>query len=179
MKPLKLTLLLITAIFLAPALRAAPAAAGVRSAVVAVDGMSCPFCAFGVEKKLKEVSGVKSVTVDLKGGKARMDALAGKTIRISEIPAAIRQAGFTPGVIEVVIVGPVKMDRQGGWFVEDDRSKEVYRLQDPGKDLQEQLYRLAKEGHVRITGIFHPPQQDARPTITPQRVRKGGPWPER
>jgi len=175
MKFLKLSAFFIVAVFLVPIIQAAPAAAGMRSATVAVDGMSCPFCAFGVEKKLKEVSGVKSVTVDLKGGKASLAPIAGETIRVSEIPAAIRQAGFTPGVIEVVIVGAVRTDKQGRWFVEDDLSKKVYRIKNPGKTLQKQLDQLSKNGHVRITGVFHSAQEDTWPAITPQRVQKGGP----
>ena len=40
-----------------------PANAQVSSVTVGVDGMSCPFCAFGVEKRLKKVDGAGSVKV--------------------------------------------------------------------------------------------------------------------
>jgi len=40
----------------------------VRSATVEVKGMSCPFCAFGVEKRLGAVAGVDQVIVSMKGG---------------------------------------------------------------------------------------------------------------
>ena len=41
-------ILLLTLIAFVPA---PPAQAEIRSATVAVDGMSCPFCAFGIEKR--------------------------------------------------------------------------------------------------------------------------------
>jgi len=38
--------------------------AQIRAVTVSVDGMACPFCAYGVEKKLKRVVGVESITID-------------------------------------------------------------------------------------------------------------------
>ncbi len=42
---------------------AAGTQAQVTSLTVSVDGLACPFCAYGVEKKLKRVEGVKSIDV--------------------------------------------------------------------------------------------------------------------
>ncbi len=33
-----------------------------------VDGLACPFCAYGIEKQLSSVDGVQSVDVDIKAG---------------------------------------------------------------------------------------------------------------
>ena len=41
------------------------ARAEVLGAELEVSGMSCPFCAFGIEKKLRAVQGVRDVTVFL------------------------------------------------------------------------------------------------------------------
>ena len=53
------------------------AEAQVSRVTVAVDGMSCPFCAFGVEKRLKKVNGVDSVAVDLKSGLVKLTVQEG------------------------------------------------------------------------------------------------------
>lgn len=33
-----------------------------------VDGLACPFCAYGIEKKLKAIDGVSDIKVDLDKG---------------------------------------------------------------------------------------------------------------
>ena len=35
---------------------------------VQVDGLGCPFCAFGLEKKFKELKGIKKVRIDIETG---------------------------------------------------------------------------------------------------------------
>ncbi|MDX1629678.1 MAG: heavy-metal-associated domain-containing protein, partial [Fulvivirga sp.] len=35
---------------------------------VEVDGLSCPFCAYGLEKKLKNLDGVTNIKVDIENG---------------------------------------------------------------------------------------------------------------
>ncbi len=35
---------------------------------VYVDGLSCPFCAYGIEKKFSKVKGVEKIDIDLKTG---------------------------------------------------------------------------------------------------------------
>ncbi len=37
--------------------------------IVRVDGASCPFCAFGLEKRLGHLEGVADVWLEMKGGK--------------------------------------------------------------------------------------------------------------
>ena len=60
-----------------------PAHAQVESATVVVEGMSCPFCAFGVEKRLKKVRGVGSIEVNMGVGSASMTASEGESIDFS------------------------------------------------------------------------------------------------
>ncbi len=63
--------------------------------VIGVDGMSCPFCAYGLEKKLKKVKDVESVTLDLNEGKIMVMAKAGATIKEESLRKAVHDAGFT------------------------------------------------------------------------------------
>ena len=64
--------------------------------IVRVDGASCPFCAFGLEKKLSQIEGVASVTMDLKGGKATVALKKGATVSDQVLRRAVEEAGFTP-----------------------------------------------------------------------------------
>ncbi len=70
--------------------------------VIGVDGMSCPFCAYGLEKKLKKVKDVVSVTIDLNEGQVVVVAKAGTTIKQEVLRKAVKEAGFTVSSLEDV-----------------------------------------------------------------------------
>lgn len=69
--------------------------------VIHVKGISCPFCAYGLEKKLKGLEGVTDFSMDLEGGKAEVFFSDRDLIKMPEIENAVRDSGFTPGKIEV------------------------------------------------------------------------------
>ena len=83
-----------------PAARSGPASGASRQAVVAVNGMSCPFCAYGVKKHLSALPGVKSVQVEMAKGEAIVEFAPETEITDEQIQRAVRAAGFTPGKIE-------------------------------------------------------------------------------
>ena len=60
---------LLLAVSLGILLHAAPANAALVSAELRVHGLSCPFCAFGIEKKLLDVDGGEDVGVFLDDGR--------------------------------------------------------------------------------------------------------------
>lgn len=66
---------------------------------VEVSGLSCPFCAFGLEKKLKQLPGAEKVTIKVNEGKAEIDVAEGKKITREQVEQAVREAGFTPGKV--------------------------------------------------------------------------------
>lgn len=68
----------------------------VQQIIVRVDGASCPFCAFGLEKKLGQIEGVAGVTMDLKGGTATVTFKKGSTVSEQALRQAVEEAGFTP-----------------------------------------------------------------------------------
>jgi mercuric ion binding protein len=94
-------------------LGAVAAEAQVEAASVRLDGMSCPFCAFGVEKRLRRVAGVGSVEIHMDLGLAVLTAADGASIDLARIPEAIRKAGFTPGDVEASAVGILRVDASG------------------------------------------------------------------
>ena len=67
---------------------------------VQVNGMSCPFCAYGIEKKLRAIAGARDVKVDLEAGRATFEAPSG-AVTEQEVRRAIKDAGFSPGKIEI------------------------------------------------------------------------------
>lgn len=64
--------------------------------VVRVDGASCPFCAFGLEKRLGHLEGVANVKIEMKAGKAIVTLREGATVSEQALRQAVEEAGFTP-----------------------------------------------------------------------------------
>ena len=68
---------------------------------VEVTGMTCPFCVYGTEKKLRKLEGVDKVEVSLAKKKARIIMKEGQAVDIIAIKKAITDAGFTAGVARI------------------------------------------------------------------------------
>jgi copper chaperone CopZ len=63
---------------------------------IGVDGLSCPFCAYGLEKKLKQLDGSEDVFIELEEGQATMSVPKSKEPTTEELEAIVKDAGFTP-----------------------------------------------------------------------------------
>ncbi len=64
--------------------------------VIRVDGASCPFCAFGLEKRLGRIDGVAHVRIEMKAGEAIVTLKKGATVSEQALRQAVEEAGFTP-----------------------------------------------------------------------------------
>ena len=62
---------------------------------VQVDGLSCPFCAYGLEKKLKTMEGVIKIEIDVENAFALLTIEEGKTVAEKSIRDNVKKAGFT------------------------------------------------------------------------------------
>ncbi len=60
-----------------------------------IDGLACPFCAFGIEKQLKKIEGVVSTSVDIKDGVVTVVMERDATLDEAEAKKAVEAAGFT------------------------------------------------------------------------------------
>jgi len=67
---------------------------------VEIKGMACPYCAFGMEKKLKEISGINKVEIELEEGLAYISTLKEQKPSKESIQDIILNAGFTVGKIQ-------------------------------------------------------------------------------
>jgi len=66
-----------------------------QAVIIQVDGLSCPFCAYGLEKNLKKVDGIGSVHMDMKSGKATVLLKADAYVDDQALRKAVEKAGFT------------------------------------------------------------------------------------
>ena len=60
-----------------------------------VDGLVCPFCAYGIEKKLNAIDGVDEVVIDLTSGLVTVDVTEGAVLNDSQMTELFNDAGFT------------------------------------------------------------------------------------
>ncbi len=73
-----------------------PPDSSAQQIVIRVDGASCPFCAFGLEKRLGRIEGVAHVKIEMKAGKAIVTLEEGATVSEEALRQAVDEAGFTP-----------------------------------------------------------------------------------
>lgn len=63
---------------------------------VQVDGLGCPFCAYGLEKKFKEFKGIKKVAIDIETGDFSFLYPTEKALTMQAVIAQVEKAGYTP-----------------------------------------------------------------------------------
>jgi len=63
--------------------------------VMRVDGLACPYCAYGIEKKLKAIKGVEKINVDLDNGLVTAEVSEGTALSEEQMKQLFQDAGFT------------------------------------------------------------------------------------
>ena len=86
---------LLAAVLLSMTIPASLALAGGKAAyAIGVDGLACPFCAYGIEKQLRRIDGVDSVSTDIAGGTVTVTMEEGVTLEEGLAEKAVKNAGF-------------------------------------------------------------------------------------
>lgn len=60
-----------------------------------VDGLACPFCAYGVEKKVGGLKGVETVEINIESGLVAVTVDDDATLDEATAKRAVDEAGFT------------------------------------------------------------------------------------
>ncbi len=72
-----------------------------------VDGLACPFCAYGIEKELKSIDGVQGIEVDINEGRVVVTTAEGARFDKEAALRAVKNAGFT-------LAGFERLEADGG-----------------------------------------------------------------
>lgn len=62
---------------------------------IQVDGLACPFCAYGIEKKLSLIEHVEDIRVDIAKGQIIVTMEDGTTLSETLAREQVRKSGFT------------------------------------------------------------------------------------
>ena len=82
---------------------AATSSMAANTVKVTVNGMVCPFCAQGIEKRISKMSATKDVFVDLKKKTVAVEAKDGQMLDAKAISAENVDAGYDVIKIELVL----------------------------------------------------------------------------
>lgn len=62
---------------------------------VYVDGLACPFCAYGLEKKLDDLDAIRAMEVQVEKSRILVAFRKGRRASEDELRRAVKKAGFT------------------------------------------------------------------------------------
>lgn len=79
--------------------------AQLRRLELRVDGLACPFCAYGLEKNLKALKGAKRLEIDINKGIVTIFPEEGELIPVYRLREAVKDSGFTPREIKLTVAG--------------------------------------------------------------------------
>lgn len=60
-----------------------------------VDGLTCPFCAYGLEKRLREIAAIDTLVVRVSDGLVLIRAKDGEAVTDEDLQEAVKSAGFS------------------------------------------------------------------------------------
>ncbi len=69
---------------------------------IQVDGLGCPFCAYGLEKKFKEFKGIKKVAIEIETGDFRFTYPSEKKLAMNTVLKQVKKAGYTPKSAKII-----------------------------------------------------------------------------
>ncbi len=79
-----------------------------------VDGLACPFCAYGIEKQLTALEGVESIEIDIDEGTVLVTTAEGAEIDEADFEQAVDDAGFTLRKVEQVRIDSGGLEKGDG-----------------------------------------------------------------
>ena len=63
---------------------------------VRVDGLGCPYCAFGLEKRMKTLKHLRKMKIDIEAGIMTFEYPAKHELSIDTVVRLVEKAGYTP-----------------------------------------------------------------------------------
>ena len=137
--------------------------AQLESVEIEVNGLACPFCSYGLEKKLKKIDGLKEVKIFIDEGLARLEFEKSPEKPFEVVNASIKDAGFTPGNMKVTLKGIIQQENESS-FIDVTKSNLRYKIKQNKKlDILLEEITASKE-LVRINAIVVQRQSNHKET---------------
>ncbi|MCH7471411.1 heavy-metal-associated domain-containing protein [bacterium] len=126
-----------------------PVLAQVEEVVLRVDGLACPFCAYGVEKKLNSLAGPESFDVLINEGKVMiLEWDPDVPLSFELIDEAVDEAGFTLRGVKGSFVGTLDRDDESFFLVMPAPIDQRFYLHDSILDSETLSWQLEPGDHA-------------------------------
>lgn len=81
--------------------------AEIKEVKVGIDGLSCPFCVWGLKRQMKKIEMVDQLNISLKKSTARFTLKENRPLNIEKINVAVKNAGFSVREIKITAIGEI------------------------------------------------------------------------
>ncbi len=137
---------------------------------VTVEGLACPFCAYGIEKKLKRVEGVKSIDVQMEKGVVIITGKDDRSVNIGQVPGAVKDSGFSLKQMKVRVTGIARKDGEK-FLLQYGGPEELLTLGDMKTEQKKQFSEYIETGKaVEVQGIVQD-QPEGSWTLYPESLK--------
>lgn len=129
-----------------------------------VRGVSCPFCVYGIEKRLKKVEGIKTIQTNYKQSTIHLTRREDVRLSLENLEKAVQDAGFSVDAIILTIFGSLK-EWEGNPALQEEKTGQFFLLLESHQDHRdeklssqklEKLKQLNKQKqNIRIQGRVH------------------------
>lgn len=161
-----------------------PAWAEVTEVELHIDGLSCPFCVFNIEKPLKAVPALGSIDTNYKEGLVRAGVKPDQPVELKQLLKAVADTGFTLRAIRLTVIGTAS-EWEGHPVLDASRTGQRFLLfKEEGKSaltpehtiadpaLERQLSAWRTSGTlVEIAGVVHE-HQGLPPALSIETIRE-------
>lgn len=148
----------------------ATARAQIEEIELRVDGLACPFCAYGLEKKLRRVSGVDRVDVQMDAGRVVLEPSPGAIVSADNLERAVSDAGFSLRGTDLTATG--RLGERGGTMVLWLDGSPAAVLELVGDVIPEEFARGVGEAPVRVSGRLEASRLETDRTVFVLRVSR-------
>jgi len=81
--------------------------AEIKKVEVGIDGLSCPFCVWGLKQQMKGIKSIEKLEISLKKSLAHFTLKEDSLLNIEEIEGAVKDAGFSIRGIGIEAAGEI------------------------------------------------------------------------
>jgi len=136
---------------------------------IGVEGLSCPFCVWGLEKKLKEVKSIDKITVYLKQAKAEISLKSDTPLNIASLKKAVKEAGFSVGYIYIIATGNLTEKEDQILFYIKGLGQEFLVYETDAMSKAKLLEVVKSNVTIRIEGKIHE-HKDIAPSLGIEKI---------
>lgn len=135
--------------------------AEIKEVEIKIDGLSCPFCVWGLKKQMKKIKNIEVLDISLKKSMAKVTLKKGSMLDIKDYKDAVKDSGFSIREISVAAEGGI--ESYGDFLALKVSGTDQLFILDNTKEIQ-------PGSNVLIKGVVHQHVKDKPYGLTIEKV---------